>query len=457
MSESLRGESLRRDSLRSAVAGLMPQARSDLAALVAFQSVADESIAPRSECLGAASLVSELLTSVGLSVEQVPTSDGSVAVLGNSSAPAGAPTVLLYSHYDVQPPGDLAAWADSPWTLTERDGRWYARGAADCKGNLVMLLTALRALPKPWPVGIRMVCDGSEEMSTGGLEHLVSSSPSLFAADLMLIADSGNIEAGQPTATTTLRGTGSVLITVRTLDGPVHSGMFGGAAPDALAALVQILSSLRDASGDTVVNGLDNTGHWPGADYPPERFRADAGLREGAPVLGSGSISDTLWARPAATILAIDAPPVAQATAAIQGEARALVNLRVPPGQDAALAQRLLVEHLRAAAPWGVEVEVEPKTLGQPFAGRTDGPGFAALAAAMETAFGKPLTAVGQGGAIPLCSRLHEAHPGAEILLFGVEEPACRIHSPGESVSPEEIERTAYGLALLLAGLGDTW
>jgi acetylornithine deacetylase/succinyl-diaminopimelate desuccinylase-like protein len=185
-----------------------------------------------------------------------------------------------------------------------------------------------------------------------------------------------------------------------------------------------------------------------------ERFRRDAGVRDAAPVLGSGSVADTLWARPAATILAIDAPRVAEATAAVQGTARAMVNLRVPPGQDAADAQRLLVEHLRAAAPWGVEVEVEPRTLGQPFAARTDGPGFTALAAAMERAFGRPLTTVGQGGAIPLCSRLQEAHPDAEILLFGVEEPACRIHSPGESVDPREIERTAYGLALLLASLG---
>lgn len=439
--------------LRAAVRALLPRAREDLIALVGFESVADERVAPRSECDGAARFVGELFAEVGLEVEHAGTSDGSVTVLGSAPAPPGAPTVLLYSHYDVQPAGDLSAWTDSPWTLVERDGRWYGRGSADCKGNLVMLLTALRALPRPWPVGVTMVCDGSEEMSTGGLERLVEAAPERFAADLMLIADSGNIEAGVPTATITLRGTGSVLVTVRTLDGPVHSGMFGGAAPDALAALVHILASLRDDAGDTVVDGLDGTGRWAGADYPQERFRRDAGLRDGAPVLGSGSIADALWARPAATILAIDAPPVAQATAAVQGEASALVNLRVPPGQDAAEAQRLLVDHLRAAAPWGVDVTVEPRTLGQPFTGRTDGPGFAALAAAMEESFGVPLTTVGQGGAIPLCSRLHEAHPDAEILLFGVEEPACRIHSPGESVSPDEIERTAHGLAILLSRL----
>ncbi|MDO5503807.1 MAG: M20/M25/M40 family metallo-hydrolase, partial [Actinomycetia bacterium] len=303
-------------------------------------------------------------------------------------------------------------------------------------------------------VGVTMVVDGSEEMSTGGLERLVQSCPELFAADLMLIADAGNIEAGQPTATITLRGTGSVLVTVRTLEQPVHSGMFGGAAADALAALIHVLASLRDERGDTVVEGLDGTGTWPGSEYPQERFRRDAGVLDDTPLLGSGSVADMLWARPAATVLAIDAPAVAEATAAVQGQARALVNLRVPPGQDAAQAQQLLIAHLEAAAPWGVRVEVEPRTLGQPFAGRTDGPGFTALAGAMETAFGTPMTTVGQGGAIPLCSRLHEAHPDAEILLFGVEEPASRIHSPNESVDPREIERTAYGVALLLQRLG---
>ncbi|KAB7744053.1 M20/M25/M40 family metallo-hydrolase [Nostocoides sp. F2B08] len=442
------------EHLAAAVADHMARARADLEALVAFRSVADERIVPREECHAAADAVTGLFREVGLDVEQVETSDGSRAVLGTSPAPPGAPTVLLYSHYDVQPPGDLAEWDGSPWELVERSGRWYARGAADCKGNLVMLLTALRALPRPWPVGVRMVCDGSEEMSTGGIERLVQDRPELFSADLMLIADSGNIEQGVPTATVSLRGTGSVVVTVRTLDGPVHSGMFGGAAPDALAALVHVLATLRDEHGDTTVDGLGSDGTWAGADYPVDRFRRDAGVLDGAPVLGSGSVADTLWARPAATILAIDAPRVAEATAAVQGTARAMVNLRVPPGQDAAEAQRLLVEHLEAAAPWGVEVEVEPRTLGQPFAARTDGPAFAALAVAMESAFGQPLTTVGQGGAIPLCSRLHEAHPDAEILLFGVEEPACRIHSPGESVDPREIERTAYGLALLLDSLG---
>ena len=177
----------------------MPRAREDLARLVAMRSVADATIEPPEECAAAAEEVAGCWpTPASDDVGAIETADGSLAVVGHSPGPPGAPTVLLYAHYDVQPAGDPAEWGSSPWELTERDGRWYARGAADCKGNLVMLLTALRALPRPWPVGIRVVCEGSEEMSTGGLEKLVRSDPALFAADVMLIADAGNVELGTP-------------------------------------------------------------------------------------------------------------------------------------------------------------------------------------------------------------------------------------------------------------------
>jgi acetylornithine deacetylase/succinyl-diaminopimelate desuccinylase-like protein len=440
--------------IAAAVRDGMPRAHADLERLVAMRSVADADVEPAEECARAAAEVARLFAEAGVDgVRAIETADGSLAIVGHSPGPEGAPTVLLYSHYDVQPAGDPAQWASSPWELTERDGRWYGRGAADCKGNLVMLLSALRALPRPWPVGIRVVCEGSEEMSTGGLEALVHSDAALVDADVMLIADAGNVELGRPTVTTSLRGTGSVLVTVRTLTGPVHSGMYGGAAPDALAALISMLATLRDAEGGTTITGLDATGTWSGAAYPVERFRGDAGVLDGVGVLGGATVADALWARPAVNVLALDAPQVAGATAAIQHTARALVNLRVPPGYDAAAAQVLLVEHLEAAAPWGARVEVERRTLGEPFAARTDGPGFEALSGAMKEAFGQPLMTAGQGGAIPLCNALQAVQPDAEILLIGVEEPACRIHAPGESVDPAELERTAVGVALFLSTL----
>ena len=438
----------------------MPQARADLERLVGIRSVASEDRVPVPEGRRAAEEVARLFRDAGVdAVRLLDADDGSVAVVGHAAGPPGASSVLLYSHYDVQPPGDEAAWGSDPWTLTERNGRWYARGAADCKGNLVMHLTALRALREVdggLPVSLVVVCEGSEEASTGGLEGLVRADPAAFAADVVVIADTGNIEAGTPTVTTSLRGTGSVLVTVRTLDWPVHSGAYGGAAPDAMAALIKILGTLRDDAGETTVAGLAHDGRWAGAAYPVARFRSDAGVLDGVDVLGDGAVGDALWARPVATVLAIEGPAVKDITAAVSAQARAVVNLRVPPGVDAVAAQRLLVEQLEAAAPWGAHVTVEPKTLGQPFAARTDGPAYAALAEAMESAFGRPMVSTGQGGAIPLCLVLSEVNPDAELLLFGVEEPACRIHAPDESVSPDELRRTALAEALFLRSLGQS-
>ena len=445
--------------LGAAVEAGMPRARDDLARLVALRSVANPAVEPVSECRAAATLVADLFSEAGVDgIRAHPTPDGSLAVLGRTAGPPGAPAVLLYSHYDVVPAGDLDGWKTPPWELTEREGRWYGRGSADCKGNLVAGLVALRALREVlggWPVEVAVACEGSEEQSSGGMEALARARPELVQCDALLLADTGNVEAGLPTLTTSLRGTGSVLMTVRTMRHAAHSGMFGGAAPDALQALLTALASLRDATGETTIDGLDHSGVWDGAPFDSNRFRDDAGLLEGvAPLTGNGTIGDLLWARPAATVLAIDCPPVSQVTAAAQGEARAVVNLRVPAETDAAAAQQLLVRHLRAHTPFGAEVDLRPVSLGKGFRARTDGPAYAAMRRAMRAAFGRDPVTTGQGGSIPLATALAELVPEAEIMLLGVEEPASRIHAPGESVDPDELRRTALAQALFLADLG---
>jgi acetylornithine deacetylase/succinyl-diaminopimelate desuccinylase-like protein len=231
--------------------------------------------------------------------------------------------------------------------------------------------------------------------------------------------------------------------------------MYGGAAPDALQALLTALSSLRDETGETTIDGLAHDGVWDGAPVDAERFREDAALLDGVdPLTGTASIADRLWARPAATVLAIDCPPISQVTAAAQGEARAVVNLRVPAGVDAAQAQSLLIAHLREHTPFGAQVDLRGVSLGQGFRARTGGPAYAAMGRAMRAAFGRDVVTTGQGGSIPLAVTLAEVVPEAEVLLLGVEEPASRIHAPGESVHPDELRRTALALALFLADLG---
>ncbi|MFJ8444149.1 dipeptidase [Kitasatospora griseola] len=439
------------DGLAGRVAGLMGRAWGDLAELVAIPSVADPRQQPVERCREAAEWVAAAFAEVGLrDVRWVETPDGSFAVLGHRPPPPGAPTVLLYSHYDVQPPLDDAAWVSPPFELTEREGRWFGRGAADCKGNVVMHLTALRALGDDLPVGVKLVVEGSEEQGTGGLEAYLAEHPDELHADALLICDTGNAAVGVPTATVSLRGMANVVVTVRTLESDLHSGMFGGPAPDALAALIRILDSLRDVHGGTRIEGLPAGGSWEGVGYDEQQFRSDAGVLDGVGLTGSGTVADRLWARPAVTVLGIDCAPVVGSASAVPAEARARVSLRVPPGMDPEVAQRALTAHLVAAAPWGARVEVEPEAKGSPFRAATDGKAYAALDLAAREAYGRPLSFLGQGGSIPLCSALAAQYPESEIILMGVEEPRSLIHAPNESVDPGEIEHMALVEALFL-------
>jgi len=430
----------------------MPQARSELAELVALRSVADPRQFPAEECARAAQWVLEKFEEVGFTDARLAeTPDGSSAVIGSRPCgKPGAPTVLLYAHYDVQPPLNEAAWRTPPFELTELDGRWYGRGAADCKGNILMHLTALRALGEDLAVNLKLVVEGSEEQGTGGLEEFVPVNADLLRADAILVCDTGNAAVGRPAATVTLRGMVNVVVTVEALASELHSGMFGGPAPDALAALITMLASLRDASGDTTVRGLKDARSWTGQPYPAEQFRQDAGVLDGVSLLGSGSVSDTLWARPAATVLGIDCPPVVGSAAAVSPRAAARINLRIPPGVAPDDARAALVDHLHAAAPWGVHVRVDVEAVGSPFRAAVDGPAYTALAAAMQEAYGVPMTTLGQGGSIPLCNVFADTYPDAEIVLMGVEEPLALIHAPNESVAPSEIAQLAHALALFL-------
>ncbi|MEV7775531.1 dipeptidase [Kitasatospora sp. NPDC086791] len=441
--------------LADAVRSLMDRARTDLAELVAFPSVADPRQFPVEECEKAARWVADAFAAEGLTnVQLLDTPDGTQSVYAELPGPEGAPTVLLYSHYDVQPPLDADAWLSPAFELTERDGRWYGRGAADCKGNILMHLTALRALRQvygdSYPVGLKIIVEGSEEQGTGGLERYAEAHPELLAADAIIIGDTGNFAPGLPTVTASLRGMTMVEASVTTLGGNLHSGAFGGAAPDALQSLVRMLASLHDENGDVAVAGLTADQTWEGVQYPEEQFRADAKVLDGVALTGTGTIADRLWARPSVTVLGIDAPPVIGATSSVQAAAKALISLRVPPGTDAAAAQEALVAHLEAQVPLGADLTVQRQGCGSPFQADTTGPAYEAMGEAMAEAFGTAMVASGEGGSIPLCNTLRSLYPQAEIVLIGVEEPTTQIHAVNESVDPQELERMALTEALFL-------
>jgi cysteinylglycine-S-conjugate dipeptidase len=440
----------------AAIATRMETARAELAELVAIPSVFSGELKPNVD--RSAEWVRERFAELGLDVRVERTSDGSPAVLGSVPAPPGRPTVLLYAHHDVQPV-EPSAWTSDPFVLVERNDRWYGRGAADCKGAIVAHLAALRELRAAdgtYPLGIRVVIEGSEEQAGDGLEDYVEHHADEFAdVSAIIVMDAGNAAVGEPAIVAGLRGTAVATVRVQALDRNVHSGMFGGPVPDAVAALIGMLGTLRDDRGATTIDGLDAASAWDGAEYDADAFRRDAGMLDGTELLGDGSVADHLWARPVVSVVGMDIPSVAEAIPVIQGSAAARLNLRVPPGVDPREAAGLLERHLRARAPWGVHVDFSIDGIGSGFTAG-DGPMVEAFRSALSDAYkGAAVASLGGGGSIPLCATLERAIPGAEIILCGVCEPATAAHGHDESVAPSEIQAMAVAELLFLERLAE--
>ena len=442
-------DSSQAEVLRHRVRGIMPQLRGQLEALVRLPSVAFEGFAAE-PLAAAADAVAGLLAEAGLDdVRLVDVADSPPAVYGERRGAPGAPTVLLYAHYDVQPAGDEDAWTSPPFDPVERDGRLYGRGAADDKSGILMHLGALVALGRDCPLGIKVLIEGAEEVGAGGIEEFVRANAELLAADAIVIADAGNYALGVPTLTTSLRGIAELNVTVETLAGPVHSGMYGGPAPDALVALIRMLATLHDDSGNVVVAGLER-GTYEGPGCDERAFRRDAGVLDGVDLVADGTIADNLYARPAITVIGIDAPRVDDAASAIVPRARAAVSIRIAPGQTQGSARDAVVAHLKAVAPWHVKVGFADGGGGEGFLARTDGPAYAAAARALRHAFGREVAHYGDGASIPLVAAFLDAAPGAEMILWGAEEPQTRIHGVDESVDLAELERCVLAETLFL-------
>jgi acetylornithine deacetylase/succinyl-diaminopimelate desuccinylase-like protein len=440
--------------LQATVKDLMPRLTDDLRKLVRLPSVAFPDF-PDAPVEQAGAAVAALLTEAGLpGVRMMDVPRAPQAVFGERPAQPGAPTVLLYAHYDVQPAGPEEAWASKPFEPAERDGRLYGRGAADDKSGIVMHAGALLALGDGCPVGIKVLIEGQEEAGDGGIEEFVKANAELLEADVIVISDVGNYALGVPTLTTSLRGMVACDVEVETLEGAVHSGMFGGPAADALIALCRMIATLHDDTGDVAVRGL-KTMAYDGAPYDEAAYRKDAGVLDGVGLVGTGAIADRLYGKPSINVIGIDAPQVDGAANALVPRARARVSVRLAPGQEPDDAMQAVKAHLEAAAPWSVRVKVSPGTTGEGFLARTDGPAYAAATRAMAAAYGRDVVHYGEGGSIPLVAAFLAAIPGAEMILWGAEEPLCKIHAPNESVDLGELERCTLAEALFIAEMCD--
>lgn len=444
-------------SLSERVHALMPALQTELAELVAIPSVSEVGFPEHTHAavLEARDAVARLFAEVGCEVGALELPDTAPIVVGGMPAPPGAPTVLLYSHYDVVPPGDLQEWKTPPFEAVVRDGAMYGRGAADTKSNILAHVGALRAWGGKPPVGIRLVIEGQEEVGGGALLGYPEQHPEQFAADVMVIGDMGSVRPGVPTHTVALRGMANVTIEVRTLASGKHSGQYGGAAPDALLALIRALSTLHDERGDVAVAGLRREA-WKGGGSSEEEFRSLAEVEPGMPLIGSGDLGSRVWSGPAITVIGIDVPSVGGALNAVNPHARALMNLRVHPEQDAGEAQAALVEHLRKALPYGIKLEVFAGATGNGFAARTSSPAYEVARAAWSAAWGAETVAVGSGGSIPLVSSLSRAVPAADILLVGTTDGYANIHGPNERVLLDEFEKATLAEADFFGKLATT-
>ncbi|MFC3455189.1 dipeptidase [Amycolatopsis speibonae] len=440
--------------LRTAVERELPRVRADLEQLVRIPGIAfpefDHTHLDRS-----AEAVATLLRGCGLDTEVVR-AGGHPAVLGRRPAPAGAPTVLLYAHHDVQPPGDESLWDSDPFEPEERDGRLYGRGAADDKAGLMAHVAALRAFNDALPVGVVVFVEGEEEYGSASLADLLRLHHDKLLADVVVIADSANWDIGVPALTTSLRGIVNCVAEVRTLDAAVHSGMYGGAVPDALTALARLLATLHDDAGDVTVEGLA-VGSGSTLDLSAERVRAEAGMVDGVRFTGTGSLADRLWTKPSLSVLGIDAPSVLQAGNALVPVARTKISARLAPGDDPVKAFAALRDHLEARCPWGAAITVTLDGAGAPCVIDTTGPHYEAVRSALRAAWGGvPPVEIGVGGSIPAVSTFQAEFPAATIVVTGVEDPDTRAHGPNESLHLGEFARVCLAEALMLDGLART-
>ncbi|MCT1478041.1 dipeptidase [Microbacterium sp. p3-SID336] len=386
----------------------------------------------------------------------VPGTDeqGQPAVLATRAARNGRPTILLYAHHDVQPPGDDALWETPPFEPTVRDGRLYGRGAADDKAGIMAHIASIRAVSEvlgdDLDLGIAMFIEGEEEYGSRSFAQFLSDNKEALRADAIVVADSGNWDSETPGLTVSLRGNARFTMSVRTLDHASHSGMFGGAVPDAMMATVRLLSTLWHEDGSVAVEGLVvRDAETP--EYTEETLRHEAGLLPGTTPIGDGTILSRIWNKPSVTVIGIDATSVAAASNTLLPEVTVVISARVAPGQTGRDAYEAMERHLRAHAPFGAELRFSDVDLGDPFLVDTSGWAVELTRDAMSDGYGVAPVDLGVGGSIPFIADLVREFPEAQILVTGVEDPHSRAHSPNESLHLDTFRHAVATEALLLA------
>lgn len=450
--------SLREETLRGLVRAGAPRLVSDLCALVAIPSVSWSGF-DLTKLDESAELVSRLFDETGLfeSVGVYRHGGGAPAVIARREPQPGWPTIVLYAHHDVQPPGNADSWDSDAYIASVRGHRLYARGSADDKAGIAVHLGALRAVAglsgSELNLGVVVFVEGEEENGSPSFPGFIEQYRELLKGDIIVVADSDNPSTTVPAVTTRLRGNVTAVLTVSTLDHAVHSGMLGGAIPDAMMAFVRVANSFYDAQGGVAIEGLHCAdGGSPG---PVEPIGREAGLLPGVVEIGTGSVSARLWDSPALTITGLDTPTIENASNTLLPSVRAKLSLRVAPTQSAESALSALKRHLGARVPFGAQWELSGVSVGEGFHVDELGTALGLARQALTVGFGRTAVLQGVGGSIPFISTLAEKFPHAHVVVTGIEDPETRAHSPNESLDLGVLHRATLSEALLLGLVND--
>ena len=406
----------------------------------------------RDDVDASAQFVESLFSELGLNTQIIKVAGGMPAVVANTEIDPSKKTVLLYAHHDVQPVGDLDLWNTDPFEPVIQDGRLFGRGSGDNKAGVVVHYNVVKELLKDLPVNIKVFIEGEEEIGSPTMSSFIEQNRESLDADVIVIADSGNVKIGVPTITTTLRGLVDGIIEVDQPMRPIHSGVGGGVVPDAFMVLSRIIASFHNEKGELLIEGLTPTDMQ--VTELEESFLKKMLGSDDINLFNTESISKRLWLEPALDVLAIDAPPIEDAVNLVIPKAKAKISLRLPPTEDPDHAMKMLEQHVMNNIPWDASVKFIPNSKGSGVVADPNKPFTKELVNSFNSIWENETAYIGVGGSIPFANDFVREFPNAELVLVGAaDEELGNAHAPNESVQVDHIEMLIESLVKTLKNI----